>query len=341
MKNSPLQIGGHTIQPGEKITLALPTPELYTCTPIYIPVHVIHGKRAGPRLLICAGMHGDEINGVAITQKLLNLQTLKSLRGTLIVIPALNIYGMMTQSRNLPDRRDLEGSFPGSEKGSYAARLADLLNKEIFSLATHCIDLHTGEPNIQKFPHIRTQVNCPEALTLAHYFNPPIIKDCSSDEGLLWLMNKTENSIPTILFETGEALRLDNQGIKIGTQGIVRVLKALNMIKSKGTLSHSKSYLCIGKDQWVRAPSSGLCETYFKVGDIVEKGNLVAKIYDPFGSQQKESVFAPFDGFITSRNQLPILNEGEPVIEISTVEKNPAPLEATTSENHPAPEEIT
>jgi len=133
MRAKTLSIGNMSIHPGEKISLALPCPELYTCAPIHIPVHVIHGKKAGPVFVVCAAMHGDEINGIAAVQKLLNLNLLKSLKGTLIAIPVMNVYGLLAQSRNLPDQRDLENAFPGSETGSFADRLAHLLMKEVFS----------------------------------------------------------------------------------------------------------------------------------------------------------------------------------------------------------------
>ncbi|MCF7806462.1 MAG: succinylglutamate desuccinylase/aspartoacylase family protein, partial [Simkaniaceae bacterium] len=143
-KNSRLSICDTVIQPGERVTLALPTPEIYTCAPSYIPIHVIHGKRKGPCLLVCAALHGDEINGVAIIQKLLEIDLLNKISGTLIAIPVMNIFGLITQSRHLLDRRDLAGSFPGSETGSFASRLAYLLTTEVLSKVTHCIDIHTG-----------------------------------------------------------------------------------------------------------------------------------------------------------------------------------------------------
>ena len=131
MKNTEFIIGNISIQPGEKISLALPTPEIYTCAPMHIPVHVINGKKKGPTLLVCAAIHGDEANGIMIVKRLLELKHLSALKGTLIVIPVANIFGLITQTRYLPDGRDLEKSFPGMPEGSYAARLAYQLNQEI------------------------------------------------------------------------------------------------------------------------------------------------------------------------------------------------------------------
>jgi len=324
MKNTSLKISNITIQPGERITVALPTPQVYTCAPMYIPIHIVHGKKQGPTLLVCGAMHGDEINGVSITQRLLNLRLLKSIQGTLIVIPALNIYGMITQSRNLPDRRDLDGSFPGSHSGSFAARLAHLLTEEIFSHVTHCIDLHTGEPHISKFPQVQTNLEHQEASQLASFFQAPVILNSQSQKGLLWLLHREEKKIPTIVYETGEALRLDERGIRVGAQGIIRIMRNLNMLSLPPKGSKNPESIRLESEYWVRAPSSGLCEVFHKLGSFVKKGSRIARIFDPFGTEQKEEVFSPFDGIVISRNNLPILNEGEPILQLAEMKQSAA-----------------
>lgn len=324
MKNFPLKVSDITIHPGERITVALPTPEIYTCAPMYIPIHIIHGKKAGPTLLVCGSIHGDEINGVVITQRLLKLRLLKSIRGTLIIIPSINIYGMITMSRNLPDRRDLEGSFPGSEAGSFASRLANLLTEEIFNRVTHCIDLHTGEPHITKFPQVWTMTANEEAKQLAHSFQAPIILNTKSEKGLLWLLHRQEQKIPTIVYETGEALRLDEYGIKMGVRGVIRVMRSLNMLTASMKTVHSQSPVQVESEIWVRTSFSGLCEIFNKIGTFVEKGSQIAQIFDPFGTEQREQIYAPFDGVVIGRNNLPILNEGEPILEIAQIKSSSA-----------------
>jgi len=333
MKNSPLQISNITVHPGERITVALPTPEIYTCAPMYIPIHIIHGKRAGPTLLVCGSIHGDEINGVVITQRLLKLRLLKSIRGTLIVIPSINIYGMITQSRNLPDRRDLEGSFPGSETGSFASRLANLLTEEIFNRITHCIDLHTGEPHISKLPQIWTVTANEEARQLAHAFQAPVILNTKSEKGLLWLLHRSERKIPTIIYETGEALRLDENGIKMGVKGVIRVMRNLNMLTASLKSVRTRAPVQVESEEWIRASSSGLCEVFGKVGSFVANGSLIAHIFDPFGTEKMEKIYAPFDGVIIGRNNVPILNEGEPILELAQVKPSTAELIKEWSES--------
>lgn len=334
MKNSSIKVGNVTIQPGERVTLALPTPEIYSCAPIYLPIHVLHGRKKGPVLLICGGMHGDELNGVAITEKLLNLRLLRSIHGTLLVIPSINIYGMMTLSRNLPDRRDIEGSFPGSSHGSFASRLAHLLTEEVFSKITHCIDIHTGEPHHEKIPHVKANLMNQEVAHLASHFRAYVSMQASDpNEGLLWLEANYEKQIPTLIYETGEALRLDSKGIKIGVRGIIRVMRFLEMVSTKDTIRPSTPAMIVDSTTLLHAPSSGLCELETRLGKYVKKSENIGKIYDPFGSQQKEKLISPVEGIITTVNNLPMIHEGEPIVEISCIkDQTKPPLKEWASE---------
>jgi predicted deacylase len=231
---------------------------------------------------------------------------------------------MITLSRNLPDRRDLEGSFPGSESGSFASRLANLLTEEIFDSITHCIDLHTGEPHINKFPQVRTATNHADARQLAHYFQPPVIVNTKADEGLLWLLRREDKKVPTIIYETGEALRLDEYGIRLGVKGIVRVMRSLEMLSTKFKSARTRYPVQLDTEHWIRASSSGLCEIFGKVGTFVKRGTRIARISDPFGTEQKEEIFAPFSGIIIGKNSLPILNEGEPILHLAEVKEEAA-----------------
>lgn len=320
MKNKPLQICDTTIQPGERITLALPTPEIYTCTPMHIPIHVIHGKKAGPCLLICAALHGDETNGIAIIQRLLNFQLLKRLVGTVIAIPVLNVYGLLAHQRTLPDRRDLEGSFPGSQEGSFASRLAYILNKEVLSHATHCIDIHTGEPHYRKFPQILTNTNREDAKHLATIFQAPVIVHTEANFGLLWQMQQREGA-PTVIYQVGEPMRLDETGIRLGLQGTLRVMKSLQMIPSKTKQEkESKPPPIIKESFWVPSSGSGICYVSKKLGSFVKKNEELAVISDPFSTAQKSTIVSPYDGMVIGQNNLPLTNEGEPIMQIANTE---------------------
>ncbi len=320
MRNKPLNIGNAIIQPGERITLGLPTPELYSYTSMHIPIHVIHGKKEGPCLLVCSSSHGDEMNGIAIIHKLLNTALLKSLRGTLIAIPVLNVYGLITLSRNLPDRRDLDGSFPGSESGSYASRLAHYLTTEILSKATHCIDIHTAVPYQYALPQILTDLDLPETKKMAKAFNPFVVMHTKSEVGLLW---QNARGIPTLVYEAGEPLRFDERGIRAGYRGILRVMHSLDMLKLKASFEYEP--VILRTSEWLRAPRSGLCQLTKKVGASLKEGEVLANLYDPFGSASKHQIVAPQQGIIISQNTLPLVNEGDPIVQLAKSTREVAP----------------
>ena len=181
----PFLIGDAVVQPGERVTIDLPAGQLYTHTNMNMPVHVIHGRRPGPRLFVCAALHGDEINGVAIIRKLLGQAALNRLRGTLLAIPVVNVYGFLNRERYLPDRRDLNRSFPGSEKGSLASRLAHVFMTEIVARADYGIDLHTGSHHRTNLPQVRAQLDDPQTADLAKSFRAPVLLDAALRPGSL------------------------------------------------------------------------------------------------------------------------------------------------------------
>ena len=318
-KNSPINIGDTTIYPGEKITIALPTPELYTCTPMHIPIHVIHGKKKGPILLICAALHADETNGVVLIQKLLNSPFLKSIQGTLIAIPVVNVYGLITNSRYLPDRRDLEANFPGSKKGTFAERLAYFLNTKIFNLATHIIQIQTGEPHYHKFPQIHTNTNIPQALTLASSFDIPFISHNESNKGLLWKMKENTQTI-TMIYEGGEALHLDAQVIRIGFNGILKSMKSIGLLSSKTKPTKFNKTMIINSFNWIRSPSSGIAQLIKKAGTFIKKNETIAIVTDPFGTKQTSNISSPTDGIIIGNYNFPLINEGDSLLQIAPLD---------------------
>lgn len=324
-KNTPLSICDTVIQPGERVTLAMPTPEIYTCAPSYIPIHILHGKRQGPCLLICAAIHGDELNGTAIIQKLLEKRVLKKLSGTLIAIPVTNIFGLIAQSRLLVDKRDLDGAFPGHEMGSFSARLAHQLTTAVLTKATHCIDIHTGEVNSPSVPHVETNVDQEENLSLAKAFHPHVIVHTESKRGLLW-QTYTEKPIPTIIYEGGEAIKIDRNTVGMGLRGCIRIMRKLNMLPSKG--DRDKDSLTTRSIISVHAPASGLCELIKFNGSYVKKNEKIATITDPFGTNQKYDISAPTSGVIMSCNTCSLTTEGDTIMRIA---ESSEPLESLNS----------
>ena len=310
-------IDGERVPAGSRRSLLLPLPALSTFTSMALPVHVVHGRRDGPVLFVSAAIHGDEINGVEIIRRLIAHRALKNLAGTLILIPIVNVYGFVTHSRYLPDRRDLNRSFPGSPHGSLAARLAHAFVDKIVSKASHGIDLHTGGINRFNHPHIRARLADPETLALARAFGAPIVIDANLRDGSL-RQYAADAGIRMLLFEAGEALRFDELAIRAGVAGVINVMVALGMISPR--YRHRAAEPVIARrSQWVRAPQSGILRMFARVADPVEKGGVLGVIADPFGANAAE-VRAPAKGLIVGRTQLPVVNEGDALFHVAELE---------------------
>lgn len=321
MKNKPLQICNVTIHPGESLSLALPLPQLFSCAPLYMPIKVVHGKKAGPCILVMAAMRGDELNGTEIVRRLLEVSSLKNLQGTLIAVPVLNVYGLINHLRYLPGQIDLDSCFPGSKTGTHAARMANLFVEEIFNKADVCIDLRTGFLNYSNLPRIDVDFADEEAKELALAFNAPVICRAEFEKGCLrTLAFKRKKRFLT--YEAGEAMRFDEHAIKVGVKGIINVMRKLTMLPEKTSkkVAPLKSFFA-EKSVWLRASTSGLSYTQHKLGQHVQQGEALCVIRDPFGSMDSVTISNPGEAIIIGKNNLPMVHEGEGLLQLAVFQK--------------------
>jgi len=315
-QNNPITIGEVTVQPGGRQYIDLPLPPLYTHTSVAMPVHVINGKKPGPVLFVTAAIHGDEINGIEIIRSLLETKALNRISGTLIAVPVVNVYGFVSQSRYLPDRRDLNRSFPGSERGSMASRLAETLMSEIVSKCTHGIDFHTAAAGRENLPQIRADLDMhEELLPLAQAFAPPVILDSSTRAGTL---RETVNDKPVLLYEAGEALRFDELAIRAGLQGTLRVMRYLNMLPATKKTERKYEPTIANDSVWMRATQSGIVRSRLQLGAIVKRGDTLGVIADPFGEAQQD-VISAVSGVLVGRTKLPLVHEGEALFHVACI----------------------
>ena len=313
-----LTIGGEKIALGERKKVFLRVAALYDYTDINIPIEVIRGKVDGPTLFISAALHGDEINGVEIAKRVLKRVKADKLKGTLIIIPIVNVFGFNNLSRYLPDRRDLNRSFPGAKKGSLAGRLASIFMKEIVVKCTHGIDLHTGAVHRANLPQIRACLDDPETKVLAKSFGVPVLINSSLRDGSLREAARRKG-IPMLLFEGGEALRFEEDVIKSGVKGCMSVIRSLGMLPKLKVQSDkpAKKVFIANDSSWVRAPHSGAFVATRKLGAHVTKGDVLAKISDPFGSEEY-NVLAETSGIIIGLTRIPLVNCGDAMFHIAT-----------------------
>jgi hypothetical protein len=313
-KNSAITVGETVVRPGERATVRLPVADLYTGTSLAMPVHVVCGRRDGPVLFVSAAIHGDELNGVEIIRRLLKRKALSSMRGTLLAVPIVNVHGFLDQSRYLPDRRDLNRSFPGSRKGSVAARMAHTFMHEIVEKADFGIDLHTGAINRSNLPQIRGNLDDEATLNLAKAFGAPVIVNSNVRDGSL-RQCAADRGMPMLIYEAGEALRFDELSIRAGLRGTVNAMRHIGMLPlSKKT--RPVSPVLADSTSWVRAPESGIVIPRVELGSRVTAGQALAIIGDPV-SDEEVQVKAPFDGIIIGQSKLPLAHEGDALFNVA------------------------
>jgi len=314
----PFVIGGEKIYPGERKNIHLDVASLYDYTKLGIPIEVIYGKKPGPTLFISAAIHGDEINGTEIISRLLRKPVLKNISGVLICVPIVNVFGFNTKSRYLPDRRDLNRSFPGSRSGSLAGRLASLFMSQVVKKCTHGIDLHTGAINRTNLPQIRACLDDPETAMLAKEFGVPVLMHSEVRDGSLREAARKKN-IAMLLFEGGEALRFEEDVIRAGLKGCLSVMRKIKMIPpvaSRKPVRKAKTFVA-RSSYWVRAPHSGTFVAIRKTGDRVEEGQPLAVISDPFG-KNRHQITASEAGIVIGMSTIPLVNQGDAMYHIAS-----------------------
>ena len=316
MARAPFDIAGIQVPPGTRQTIEVQVAKLYTHTPLHIPVEIVHGRRDGPVLMVCGAIHGDEINGVEIVRRVLTNTALRNLRGTLVAVPIVNIFGFVQRTRYLPDRRDLNRCFPGSESGSLGGRIAYLLRTQIMEHVTHIIDLHTGAIHRFNLPQIRAELKTPETARMAEAFAAPVIIDAGLREGSLRAYADSQN-IPVITYEGGEALRFDEVVIASGVKGVMRVMRELEMTPAKKSVKPPRKRSEVAaSSQWVRADIDGIMRPVAKLGQKIRKGQKLAMVADPFGASET-AIISPCSGIVICVNNLPLVNEGEAIYHIA------------------------
>jgi len=307
------EISNESIAPGESKIIRLGLPGLHSETSVSMPVHVVHGKKDGPVLFLSAAIHGDEINGVEVIRRVLSLNIIKRLKGTLLAVPVVNVFGFDGHSRYLPDRRDLNRSFPGKESGTLAGRLANIFMSEVVCRADIGIDLHTAAIHRDNFPQIRADLKAGQLNDLARAFASPVLLHSAPPEGSLRHSAQKED-VPVMVYEAGEALRFDEVSIRVAVTGILNVMRELGML-AKSRARKPKSPVLLRSSTWVRASLSGILRAQVALGDMVTKGDVLGFISDPAGGKDTV-VEAASNGVIIGRSNIPLVYEGEALFHI-------------------------
>ncbi len=313
-----LFIANHEVAPGTRNRLKIRVASDVTGSDMDLPVEVLCGREPGPRLFVSAAIHGDEINGVEIIRRVLKTLSVRRLRGSVVAVPIVNVFGFIGQSRYLPDRRDLNRSFPGSASGSLASRLAYTFLKEVVERSTHGIDLHTAAVHRKNLPHIRACLDDEETMNLAQAFGTPLVVNADLRDGSLRAA-VADLGIPILVYEAGEALRFDETSIRAGVRGVKSVMKHLGMLPSKESSNTTRPLTALSTT-WVRAPVSGIVRPNVKLGNLVSEGDRLAAIAGPLGARDT-IVTAPKKGIVIGKAELPLVNEGDALFHLAMFDR--------------------
>lgn len=311
----PFRIADQLVRSGTRSQFDIPIARLMSGTPVALPVIVYHGADPGPTVWINGAIHGDEICGVEIVRRVTENLDPRSMSGTVIAVPIVNVHGFNTGDRYLPDRRDLNRSFPGSARGSLAGRIANLMMTEIVQRCSVGIDLHTGSDHRTNYPQIRADLDDPGTMNLAAVFGAPVTIHSRTRDGSLREAG-TEAGATVLLYEGGEALRFDRHAINAGVRGVERVLHHLGV-----TLDGPEpgpETVCVRKTQWARASRSGIIHLDIELGDLVTKRDRVGRVLDPYG-KRLGWISAPADGIVIGQTQHPLVNRGDAVLHVGAI----------------------
>ena len=315
MKTKRLTIGGVSIRAGEEKDIKLPISQTYTGDTVNIPLHVIRSKKEGPRVFITAAIHGDELNGTGIIHDFLHGAPLELDCGTLILAPVINVFGFESHERYLPDRRDLNRSFPGSASGSLASRMAHTLMREIVSNCDYGIDLHTAAFQRTNYPNVRADLNNQETRNLALAVGCALVVDGKGPVGS-FRREATKSGTPTIILEAGEPWKIEPSVLQIGVRGIRNCLRAFGMIGGEMEKPPYQAY--IRKTTWLRATVGGILKFHLSPGDFVVKDQPVATNYTIYGKEQN-TICSPGPGIMLSMITMPAVNPGEPISHLASL----------------------
>lgn len=315
-KKDILEIYGHRVALGESKKVVSKLARLPSGTQIELPIYVYRSKKPGPVVLLSAGLHGDEINGIEVVRRMLEDNTFEKLQlGSVIAIPVMNIYGFLNFSREVPDGKDINRSFPGNINGSLAARIAMFLTKEILPVIDFGVDFHTGGASRFNFPQVRFAANDPKAKELANAFGAPVnLHSGLIEKSLRKQAHRGGKSI--IVYEGGESLRLDEEVIQEGIDGAMRLLHHFDMLPEAPQRT-VQPVLCTSSS-WVRAKRSGIYKGLCQSGMTVAKKETLGFITDPFGDFSIK-VKATQGGFIIGHNNMPIINQGDALLHIGLI----------------------
>lgn len=304
---------GQQVKPGERATLSAKISKSYSGSEVRIPVMVWRGQEPGPTVAVTGAVHGDEINGTGVIRKIIREQPFELKSGTLVLVPVVNLFGFERHSRYLPDRRDLNRSFPGTPAGSLASRLAHAFFGQFIKRCDYCIDLHTAAVRRTNFPNVRADMSDPDIAAFARAFGAELVVSGTGPDGSL-RAEACKSGCVTIILEAGEVWKVEPTVLEYAVRGVTNCLRSLGMVEGKRIRPAYR--IETDATKWVRAADGGFLEFHVAPGDIVEEGDPIATNTDLMGVEQNV-ITAPRDGVVLGMTTIPSVSPGDPVCNLA------------------------
>jgi len=316
MARESLRVGGKRVKPGTRARIDIPVSRLATGDWLSIPVEVINGVEDGPACWLSGAIHGDEVIGVAVIHRVLQALNPETMSGHVIAAPIVNGFGFLAQSRYLPDRRDLNRSFPGRKRGSLASQLARLFMREVVGRCDYGIDIHAGSNDRTNLPQVRANLEDPETDAMAAAWGAPIMIHGRAPRGSLRRVAAMKGK-KILLYEGGEPRRFEVESVDLGVRGVLRVLRHLEICSEvRPTRKHPvRSF----STRWVRAPRGGIFWLRTDRGRKVRQGQRIGVITGPYGDE-REYVTATVAGMVVGHTVNPLVNRGDAVVHIAEID---------------------
>lgn len=317
MQEDEFEIGGVFVPPGESRNIRLSISETFISTPVQIPVTVIHGSTYGKKLFLTGAIHGDEVIGTAIIKEITKRIRADKLSGLLVCVPVVNLPGFMNNSRETPDRRDLNRCFPGSKSGSMASRMAHKIYSEIISKCDYGIDIHAAAIGRTNYPQIKGDLKNKGVKKISLAFGTRVV---IHDKGPIGSLRRvaTKYGIAVITYESGECHKFERRHVITGINGVRNVMKKLGMIK--GDVKVEKSQVIAEKSRWIRAERGGILESTATLGSYVEEGDVIATVTNPFGVEVS-TIKSPCEGYVVGVTTRPVVHPGDPLCHVAVLRK--------------------
>lgn len=301
------------IAPGQRKRFTLEMGNSFSGAKVKLPVMVWRANEPGPVLGITSAIHGDEVNGTGAIRSLIKNPPFRLIRGALILVPVINIPGFERHSRYMPDRRDLNRSFPGSTKGSFTSRLARLVFSEIVGRCDYIVDLHTAAVRRTNFPNVRADYNNEDCARLARTFGCEVVVNGAGPDGS-FRKEAVKAGCPTIVIEAGEVWKVEPAVLEMHRRGITNILVELGMVDNEP--QPPPHQIVVEETTWVRAEMAGLLRYHVAPGEPVSEGQIIATSTSLLGAD-KETIRSPHRGIVMGMSTMPAVNIGDPVFHIA------------------------